>query len=133
LDLVGFNPKAPPPRTSAWWEIVDANRPPEEEELQEMFERFYNPAVITLLQIKMSGISQELFGWFNDKKNQRVIPQRLGKCRYSVFRNPGNKGGLWNIGGKLLMVYGRHGLSNEELGAGVRGLQEKYKAGDFMG
>ena len=28
LDISGFDPKAPPPKTQAWWDIVDANRAP---------------------------------------------------------------------------------------------------------
>jgi hypothetical protein len=30
LDLSGFDPKAPPPKTQAFWEIVDASRAPED-------------------------------------------------------------------------------------------------------
>ena len=30
LDLTGFDPKAPPPKTQAFWEIVDASRSPED-------------------------------------------------------------------------------------------------------
>jgi hypothetical protein len=30
LDLTGFDPKAPPPKTQAFWDIVDANQAPEE-------------------------------------------------------------------------------------------------------
>ena len=33
LDIADFNPKAPPPKTEAFWEIVNANRAPEDAEL----------------------------------------------------------------------------------------------------
>src|ERR1700736_4912040 len=33
LDISGFDPKAPPPKTPAFWDIVDANRVPEDAEL----------------------------------------------------------------------------------------------------
>jgi hypothetical protein len=29
LDLSGFDPKAPPPKTAAFWDIVNSNRTPE--------------------------------------------------------------------------------------------------------
>ena len=34
LDLKGFNPKAPPSKTPAFWTIVDANRPSEDADLR---------------------------------------------------------------------------------------------------
>ncbi len=33
LDISSFDPKAPPPKTPAFWDIVDANRSPEDAEL----------------------------------------------------------------------------------------------------
>ena len=39
LDLCAFDPKAPPPKTPAFWDIVDANRAPEEGELEDIFDK----------------------------------------------------------------------------------------------
>jgi hypothetical protein len=36
LDISGFDPKAPPPKTPAFWDIVDANRTPEDAELADI-------------------------------------------------------------------------------------------------
>jgi hypothetical protein len=36
LDLSGFDPKAPPPKTQAFWDIADANRAPEDAELADV-------------------------------------------------------------------------------------------------
>jgi hypothetical protein len=33
LDISDFDPKAPPPKTDAWWAIVDAGRPTEDADL----------------------------------------------------------------------------------------------------
>ena len=33
LDISKFDPKAPPPKTAAFWDIVDVNRAPEDAEL----------------------------------------------------------------------------------------------------
>ena len=38
LDISGFDPKAPPPKTPAFWAVVDANRAPEDAELADLLE-----------------------------------------------------------------------------------------------
>jgi hypothetical protein len=38
LDLSGFDPKAPPPKTEVFWDIVDANRAPEDAELADVID-----------------------------------------------------------------------------------------------
>ena len=38
-DLSGFNPKAPPPKTPAFWAIVDANRATEDAELADVLDK----------------------------------------------------------------------------------------------
>ena len=43
LDLTGFDPKAPPPRTQAFWTIVNASRVPEDAELADVLDRLKNP------------------------------------------------------------------------------------------
>ena len=39
LDIADFNPKAAPPKTEAFWAIVDANRSPEDSELADAIDR----------------------------------------------------------------------------------------------
>jgi Family of unknown function (DUF5906) len=40
LDLSGFDPKAPPAKTQAFWDIVDASRAPEDAELADVIDAF---------------------------------------------------------------------------------------------
>ncbi|MES2300877.1 MAG: DUF5906 domain-containing protein, partial [Pseudomonadota bacterium] len=47
-DLSGFHAKAPPPKTPAFWDIVSANRAPEEDELAEALAKLGNPDAVTL-------------------------------------------------------------------------------------
>jgi hypothetical protein len=42
LDISGFNPKAPPDKTPAFWAIVDANRPSEESEIVDLLDTIGN-------------------------------------------------------------------------------------------
>ena len=44
LDISSFDPKAPPPKTPAFWAIVDASRVPEDAELADVLDRLGNPA-----------------------------------------------------------------------------------------
>ena len=43
LDISGFDPKAPPRKTQAFWEIVDASRSPEDGEMQTAIDRLGAP------------------------------------------------------------------------------------------
>ena len=52
LDLSGFNPKAPPPKTEAFWEIVDASRAPEDAEMADALDELGWPDATTLQDIK---------------------------------------------------------------------------------
>src|SRR5262249_12738646 len=51
LDISGFNPKAPPPKTQAWWEIVDAGRSPEDAPLADALDSLARPHAVTLDQV----------------------------------------------------------------------------------
>ena len=51
LDISDFDPKAPPPKTAAWWDIVSASRAPEDAELADALDRAGNPMVTTLAEV----------------------------------------------------------------------------------
>jgi hypothetical protein len=57
LDISKFNPKAPPPKTAAFWDIVDANRAPEQSELADILDDFLRE-VLPRLEQKLSRIRQ---------------------------------------------------------------------------
>jgi hypothetical protein len=87
FDLSDFDPKAPPPKTPAFWEIVDASRPPEEGELEDVLDEMGNPDVVTLAQL-IAHSTGETQAWLADRKNRRVLPHRLGRVEYVPVRNP---------------------------------------------
>src|SRR4029077_6096648 len=51
LDINSFDAKAPPPKTPAFWEIVDASRAPEDAEMQDAIDALDAPDVLTLEQV----------------------------------------------------------------------------------
>lgn len=113
-DLSGFDPKAPPPKTPAFWEIVDANRPPEEPELADVLDRLGNPKVVRLDQLQFEAFG-EFYDWISDRKNRRVIPHRLEKCGYVPVRNPDAAAdGQWRVNGARRVIYALKSLSLRE-------------------
>jgi hypothetical protein len=113
LDLAGFNPKAPPPKTPAFWDIVDTNRAPEDAELADAIDAAGNPDALTLGGIAGKG-TQEFEDWMKDRKNRRQIPHRLEQCGYVPVRNDGADDGLWKIGGRRQVVYAKAELSHQD-------------------
>lgn len=112
LDLSGFDPKAPPPKTSAFWDIVNANRAPEDAELADVLDKMQNPNAVTLEQIKFhAGDTPEFVIWLNDRRNRKQIPHRLESCGYTVVRNDVADDGLWRVNGKRQAIYARNELS----------------------
>jgi Family of unknown function (DUF5906) len=109
LDLSGFNPKAPPPKTPAFWAIVDANRAPEDAELADVLDSIAKEAV-TLAQI-VAKAEPNTYEWLNDRKNRRAIPHRLEQCGYVPVRNDAAESGLFVIHGKRQTVYAKASLS----------------------
>jgi hypothetical protein len=110
-DLSGFNPKAPPPQTEAFWAIVNASRAPEESELADVLDLLGNPDAVTLGRLK-SKAEGETFNWLNERKNRRTIPHRLENCGYVPVRNPDSPsdGGQWKIGSQRQSVYAKKSL-----------------------
>lgn len=109
-DLSGFNPKAPPPKTAAFWAIVDANRAPEDAELADVLDKLGNPDATTIIMITAAA-GDAFSEWIVDRKNRRVIPHRLESCGYVPVRNDAAKDGLWVIKSKRQAIYAKADLS----------------------
>jgi hypothetical protein len=122
LDLAGFDAKAPPPQTPAFWDIVDAGRSPEDAELADVLDKLKNPSAVTLAQIRQAA-SGDFEEWLNERRNRPSIPRRMERCGYVPFRNSGVDGGLWIIGGKRQCIYVVATLSAAERAAAARALR----------
>jgi hypothetical protein len=112
LDLSGFDAKAPPPQTQAFWEIVDASRAPEYVELADAIEALGTPPALTLAKIVDEvGNDSELGIFLRDRRNARSIPHRLESCGYVAVRNDAAQDGVWKIDGRRQIIYAQAGLS----------------------
>jgi hypothetical protein len=110
VDISGFNSKAPPPKTPAFWDIVTASRSSEDSELADALDLLGNPDAVTLFQVQ--NIANGDFAvWLRDRKNRRAIPYRFEQCGYVPVRNDAAKDGDWKIGGTRQRIYGKAELS----------------------
>jgi hypothetical protein len=110
LDISEFNPKAPPPKTPAFWDIVFAGRSPEDAELADALDKLGNPIATTMTAIE-SEASAALLEWMRDRKNRRVISYRMETCGYVPARNPDAKDGLWKLNGVRQVIYVKKDVS----------------------
>ena len=113
LDITGFDPKAPPPKTQAFWEIANANRAPEDSELADVLDELEQPDVLTLDQVaNRAALVQPAFAeWLRDRRNRRSIPHRFEDCGYVVVSNPNDSEGRWKISGIRHTIYGKATLT----------------------
>lgn len=118
-DLSGFNPKAPPPKTAAFWDLVDADRAPEDAELADALDRLGNPLVVTLEDLT-SPYSTAFSEWLKDRKNGRQVSHRMQAAGYVPVRNDCAKDGLWKCNGRRQVIYGRHDLALRDRLAAAR-------------
>jgi len=136
LDLTGWDPKAPPPKTPAFWDIVDSSRAPEDAELADVIDALSRnkdadgepipPVAFTLAKVLEKAIElapkdkddkperSSFAAWLADRKNRRQIPHRFEQCSYSPVRNEAAKDGLWKVGGARQVIYARVSLSLHE-------------------
>lgn len=110
VDLSKFDPKAPPPKTAAFYDIVDANRAPEDAELADAIDALGMPPVVTIIGIKAHA-TDPFAEWLEDRRNRRAIPHRLEAAGYVPVRNETTKDGLWVIGGRRQQIYAKRDLS----------------------
>jgi hypothetical protein len=123
LDLADFNPKAPPSKTTAFWEIVEANRAPENSELADAIDKLNNPDAVTVDMIKAEAHYQ-FVEWLNDRRNSRQFHHRMGECGYVLIRNTTRADGYWKFKDKRQAVYAKSELSIRDRHEAARALVE---------
>jgi hypothetical protein len=109
LDLSSFDAKAPPPKTQAFWEIVNTSRAPEDAQLMDALDRLEWPDAVTK-EIVASVASPDFSYWLHEPRNARRIPHRFEDCGYVVVQNPDAQKGLWRIQGRRQAVYAKREL-----------------------
>lgn len=127
LDLATFNPKAPPPKTPAFFAIVAANSAPEDGELRDVIERAGHPDVLVLQHVvdNARAVGLEALAMeFEDRGRRRAVPHKMERAGYVPVRNPDADDGLFKIAGRRQVVYARRSLSVADQVRAARGLGE---------
>jgi hypothetical protein len=117
LDLAHFNPKAPPPHTQAFWEMVNAMRTEEESEMADIIEDLGNPKALIITDIiaRANALGAFAFVTFlQERKNARLIFLRLEQCGYRRLANPDEHAGRWRVGSQRTGVYVRQNITDRE-------------------
>ena len=104
-DLSGFDPKASPPKTPAFWYMVGADRGETHGELIDAIEALAFPPALTINQLVEKAPELE---WLLDRKMRRVIRKQLEEAGYLATENPNAAtDGLWVIKKRRQMIYVR--------------------------
>lgn len=113
-DLTGFDPKAPPAKTDAFWAIVNANRSPTDSNIGDIVEGLTKqhdgtpPMILTVETMRDYARSAGMFEasqWLGDIKHRRQIPASLERAGYVEVANPDATDRRWTIGGTKQSVY----------------------------
>jgi Family of unknown function (DUF5906) len=110
LDLSDFDPKAPPPKTAVFWEMVEAGRSLEDAEIADVLDALGNPAAVTLALIRNKA-SAGLAEWLGDRRNRRAVAHRICDCGYVPVHNPDRKDGLWQLQSIRQIIYAKTELA----------------------
>jgi len=122
-DLTGFKPKAPPPKTSAFYAIASANVSRDESELADVLNAMappfladperHRPEAVTLRGVgdkaEAMGL-KDLAGTLRKRECSRQTAGRLSSEGYTFVKNPDRKDGQWRIGDRLVTVYARRDM-----------------------
>lgn len=123
LDISGFNPKAPPPKTPAWHDIVNSNRAPEDAELADSLDGIGWPEATTISAVAGSTTCSNAFAeYLKDRRNSRKVPHRLEAVGYTAVHNADAKDGLWKVYGKRQAIYAKKDLTTRDRIAAAMGL-----------
>jgi hypothetical protein len=123
LDINGWDAKAPPPQTEAFWEIVNANKAAEDPELADIIDELGHPRALVLRHVS-NRASPKLRDWLDDNKNKRHIGPRLKSCGYVPVKHPTRADGYWLVCKTRCVVYADGMLSVQER---IRAAEELVK------
>jgi hypothetical protein len=110
LDISGFDPKAPPPKTTAFFDIVAASRSPEDAPMADALDNLDYPAAVTIGMLVAATGDEKFRDFLQDRRNARVIPHRLETAGYVAVPNEGAKDRSWKVKDKRQVIYAKNTL-----------------------
>lgn len=125
LPLDSFDAKAPPPKTTAFWDIVSSGVAPEDAELADALDLLTGQEAITIELLANTAYQAglvEFSGWLKDRKNSRSVRHKLDEAGFVIVRNDGSADGLWRVNKRRCAVYARRELSTRDAIAAAKHL-----------
>jgi hypothetical protein len=142
VDLSDFDPKAPPPKTDAWREIVNADQSTETTQLDDLIDYLdtpmsdERPIVFTLKQLVAAALSGQAQGRFDDalemlqnNRQAKALSHKLSRAGYQSVQSDDEaaKDGRWRVHGQRVVIYGRTDLPmKDRLGAARKLVNEMF-------
>jgi hypothetical protein len=128
LSLDDFDPKADPPKTPAFYAIVNAGRDPEDGELQQVLADMGNPDAVTVADIRVrlahlraaNAMTDNADDWITLEATlssagaRRKVPHMFERAGYLQVPNANATDRLWVIEGRRQAIYARTSLPNAE-------------------
>ena len=124
-DLSKFDPKAEPPKTEAFWYMVEAARGPAYNELADTIDALGNPPALTIEQLMEKAPGLE---WLHGLTNRKIVAHRLEDNHYVNTRNRGANDGLWKIKGRRQVIYARSELTRGQREGAAQALKDQLNA-----
>jgi hypothetical protein len=113
LDISDFDPKAPPPKTPAFWDIVNVGLAPEDAGLADLLDELKNPDALTIVEL-IAMAKGETSEWLMNRGHRRSLPHRLERCGYVSIRNAKATDGLWKLKSGRQAIYVKASLTPQE-------------------
>jgi hypothetical protein len=116
-DLSGFDPKAEPPKTTAFRYMVSADLTSEYSDIADAIDRLKDadgqrPDALTIAELV--AVAPEL-EWLRAMKMRRIMRRRLEDNGYAIIVNPDAKtDNMWTIDGKRQAIYVRAALNQTQ-------------------
>jgi Bifunctional DNA primase/polymerase, N-terminal len=100
LDVTDYEPKAPPPKTAAWYEIVESSIDPATNELVTVLEKMGNPAGVTLTEVGIAAAAAGVALPWVGASARNTVQATMEEAGYVKQRNPSGGTGRWSVGPK---------------------------------
>jgi alkylated DNA repair dioxygenase AlkB len=110
-DLSNFDPKAEPPKTDAFWYMVNANRNIASGELADVIDELGNPPALTIAELSAKAPHLE---WLHNDQKHKLTGYRLADCHYVRVNNRDAKDKLWKINGRRQVIYVQEDLTPQQ-------------------
>jgi hypothetical protein len=115
-DLSKFDPKAQPPQTPGFWDMVNADRGDEQGALVDAIEKLNaqraaaNKPTNVLTISDLAAVAPGLEG-LRDLRARRKVGKQLAECGYVAVDNTNANLGLWLVGNQRQRIYVSDSLS----------------------